>query len=100
MGQFAQQFKDYEQYSDSECYRKSVPANASSALADVLISSCDAGGDGATVAIMQSVANDLLAMAGKKPTTNWDAGALRADIKAAFHILEESKFDRFYGCHA
>jgi hypothetical protein len=95
MGQFAEQFRDYEQYSDSECYRKSLPANAAGALADVLIRWCGAGGDGAAVAIMQTVANDLLAMAGKGPTTNWDAGALRAEIRAAFHILHESKFDKF-----
>jgi hypothetical protein len=95
MGQFAQQFKDYEQYNDSDCYRRSVPANLSGALADLLITSCAADGEGKTVATMQNVANDLLSMAGKKATTNWDGGALRTEIKAAFHILQESTFDRF-----
>ena len=95
MGQFAQQFKDYEKYDDRDCYRRSVPANLAGALAEVLASSSGPEGASATVTIMRSVADDLLAMAGKKPTGNWDAGALKAEIKAAFHILEESTFDKF-----
>jgi hypothetical protein len=93
MGQFAQQFKDYERYDDSDCYRKSVPANLSSALAEILISSCSTCDD--TVLNMREVANELLAMAGRKPTSNWAVGALGTDIQAAFDILQESKFDRF-----
>jgi hypothetical protein len=97
MGQFARQFKDYEQYDDQVCYRRSVPANLSNALADVLASSCGPDGEPATAAVMRSVTDDLLAMAGKKPTGNWDAGALKTEIRAAFHILEESTFDKFIG---
>jgi hypothetical protein len=95
MGQFAEQFKDYGQYDESDCYRKSVPANLSGGLAEILISSCATGDDNTTVPIMQGVANELLAMAARKPTSNWDAGALGTDIRAAFDILQESKFDRF-----
>jgi hypothetical protein len=36
---------------------------------------------------MGKVANDLLAMAGKKPTTNWDTGSLKAEIRSAYQIL-------------
>jgi hypothetical protein len=95
MGQFAQQFKDYSQYSDGDCYRKSVPANLSSALAEVLVSACGPDGEASTVTTMTKVANDLLAMAAKKPTTNWDTGSLKAEIRSAYHILEESRFDKF-----
>jgi len=95
MGQFAQQFKDYEQYDDGDCYRRSVPANLSSALADGLLSGCGPDGESSTATIMGKVANDLLTMAGKKPTANWDAGSLKAEIRSAYHILEESSFDKF-----
>jgi hypothetical protein len=44
---------------------------------------------------MRVVADDLLTMSGRKPTTNWDAGSLKAEIRSAFHILEESRFDKF-----
>jgi hypothetical protein len=95
MGQFAQQFKDYAQYSDGDCYRKTVPANLSGALAELLVSACGHDGEPSTATTMSKVANDLLAMAGKKPTTNWDTGSLKAEIRSAYHILEESPFDKF-----
>jgi hypothetical protein len=95
MGQFAQQFKSYEQYDDVDCYRKSVPANLSGALAELLVSACGPEGESSTVKTMRAIADDLLTMAGKKPTTNWDAGSLKAEIRAAFYILEESRFDKF-----
>ena len=95
MGQFARQFKDYEQFDDGECYRKSVPANLSSALAELLVSSCGPDGASATATTMSNVANDLLTMAGKNTTTNWDTGSLKAEIRSAYHILEESGFDKF-----
>jgi len=95
MGQFAQQFKNYDQYDDGDCYRKSLPANLSGALAELFGSSCGPGGEPSTVKTMGAVANDLLTMAGKKPTTNWDAGSLKAEIRAAYCILEESQFDKF-----
>ena len=95
MGLFAQEFKDYEQFDDTDCYRRSAPANLPGPLAEMFISSCGSDVESATVATMRNVANELLAMAGKKPTPNWDAGALRTEIKAAFHILQESKFDKF-----
>lgn len=95
MGQFAQRFKDYEQYEDGDCYRKSVPANLSGALAELLASACGPDGEPSTATTMSRVANDLLAMAGKKPTTNWDTGSLRAELRSAYHILEECRFDKF-----
>lgn len=95
MGQFAQQFKDYEQYDDGDWYRKSVPANLSGALAELLVSACGPDGAHSTATTMSKVANDLLAMAAKKPTTNWDTGSLKAEIHSAFHILEELRFDKF-----
>ena len=95
MGQFAQQFKDYAQYSDGDCYRKSVPANLSSSLAELLVAACGPDGESSTATTMGKVANDLLAMAGKKPTTNWDTGSLKAEIRSAYQILEESRFDKF-----
>jgi hypothetical protein len=95
MGQFAQQFRNYEQYDDRDCYRKSVPANLSIALAEVLVSACGPDGEPSTVKTMHGVADDLLTMAGKKCTTNWDAGSLKAEIRATFHILEELRFDKF-----
>ncbi len=95
MGQFVHQFKDYEQYDDAECYRKSVPANLSSALAELLVSACGPDGESATATTMSRVANDLLTMAGKRPTTNWDTASLKAEIRSAYHILEESGFDKF-----
>ena len=95
MGQFAQQFKNYDQYDDGDCYRKSLPANLSGALAELFGSSCGPGGEPSTVKTMGAVANDLLTMAGKKPTTNGDAGSLKAEIRAAYCILEESQFDKF-----
>jgi len=95
MGQFAQQFNSYEQFDDQECYRKSVPANLTGSLAELLVSACGPDGEPATVKTMHAVANDLLTMAGKKATTNWDSGSLASDIRAAFHILAESRFDKF-----
>jgi len=95
MGQFAQQFKDYAQYSDGDCYRKSVPANLSSSLAELLVAACGPDGEASTATTMSKVANDLLAMAGKKPTTNWDTGSLKAEMRSAYQILEESPFDKF-----
>jgi len=95
MGQFAQQFKNYEQYDDRECYRKSIPANLAGSLADLLVSGSGPNGEPSTVKTMHAVANDLLTMAGKKPTSNWDSGSLTAEIRSAFHILEESRFDKF-----
>src|SRR5271157_4353065 len=95
MGQFAQQFKDYEQFDDGDCYRKSVPANLSGALAELLVAACGPDGEPSTATTMSKVANDLLAMAGKKPTTNWDTGSLKAEIRSAYQILEESRFDKF-----
>jgi len=95
MGQFARQFKDYEQYDNAACYRNSVPANLSASLADVLVSACGPEGQPTTATTMQKVANDLLAMAGKKSTTNWDAGSLKAEFRSAYHILEEAGFDKF-----
>jgi len=95
MGQFAQQFKEYAQYNDGDCYRKSVPANLSGSLAELLASACGPDGESATATTMRKVADDLLTMAGKKPTTNWEVGPLKAEIRAAFHILEESSFDKF-----
>jgi hypothetical protein len=95
MGQFAQQFTDYLQYNDGDCYRKSVPANLSGSLAELLALACGPDGESATATTMRKVANDLLAMAGKKPTTNWEVGPLKTEIRAAFHILEESSFDKF-----
>ena len=95
MGQFAQQFKDYAQYSDGDCYRKSVPANLSNSLAELLVAACGPDGESSTATTMGKVANDLLAMAGKKSTTNWDTGSLKAEIRSAYQILEESRFDKF-----
>jgi hypothetical protein len=95
MGQFAQQFKEYAQYNDGDCYRKSVPANLSGSLAELLASACGPDGESATATTMQKVADDLLTMAGKKPTTNWEVGPLNTEIRAAFNILEESSFDKF-----
>jgi hypothetical protein len=95
MGQFAQQFKDHAQYTDSDCYRKSVPANLSGSLAELFVSACGPDAESSTATTMRKVADDLLTMAGKKPTANWDVGSLKAEIRAAFHILEESSFDKF-----
>jgi hypothetical protein len=95
MGQFSQQFKDYAQYPDGDCYRKSVPANLSGSLAELLVSACGPDAESSTATTMRKVADDLLTMAGKKSTTNWDVGSLKAEIRAAFHILEESSFDKF-----
>lgn len=95
MGRFAQDFKGYEQLANSDCYMSAVPAGMTDALADVLAASCGEVGDATTVTTMKNVANDLLAMAGKKPTANWEGSALRAEIKAAFHILCEAKFEKF-----
>ena len=95
MGKFARQFKDYEQYDDGDCYRKSVPANVSDALAEFLVSACTSDNESSTVKIMCEVANDLLATAGRAPTTNWDTGALEAEIRSAYQILEDSRFDKF-----
>lgn len=95
MGQFAQQFKDYTQYSDGDCYRKSVPANLPTSLAESLVAACGPDAEPSTATTMSKVANDLLAMAGKKPTTNWDTGSLKAEIRSAYQILEESRFDKF-----
>jgi hypothetical protein len=95
MGQFAQQFKGYEQYDDGDCYRKTVPTNLSGALAELLVSACGPDGEPSTVKTMREVANDLLAMAGRKLTTNWDTGSLKAEVRSAYQILEESHFDKF-----
>ncbi len=95
MGQFAQQFKDYAQYDDGDCYRKSVPANLSGSLAELLVSACGPETKSSTATTMRKVTDDLLTMAGKKPTTNWETGPLKADIRSAYHILEESPFDKF-----
>jgi len=94
MGQFAQQFKDYAQYQDGDCYRKSVPANLSASLAKLLVSACGPVAESSTATTMRKVADDLLAMAGKK-STNSELGPLKTEIKSAFHILEESSFDKF-----
>jgi hypothetical protein len=95
MGQFAQQFKDYAQYQDGDCYRKSVPANLSGSLAELLVSACGPEAESSTATTMRKVADDLLTMAGKKSTANWEVGPLKTEIRAAFHILEESSFDKF-----
>src|SRR5437867_3526514 len=95
MGQFAQQFKDYAQYQDGDCYRKSVPANLSGSLAELLVSACGPEVESSTAATMRKVTDDLLTMAGKKPTTNWEIGPLKTEIKSAFRILEEASFDKF-----
>jgi len=44
---------------------------------------------------MRAVANDLLSMAGKKETTNWEAAALKTEIRSACHVLCEANFDKF-----
>jgi hypothetical protein len=72
-----------------------VPANLSGSLAELLASACGPDGESATATTMRKVADDLLTMAGKKPTTNWEVGPLKTEIRAAFHILEESSFDKF-----
>lgn len=95
MGQFSKQFKNYEQYGDGDCYRKSIPANLPEALVDLLVSACGPDDSPATVNTMRGVANDLLAMAGKKSTANWDAGSLKTEMRAVYYILEESGFDKF-----
>jgi hypothetical protein len=95
MGQFAQQFKDYAQFHDGDCYRKSVPANLSGSLAELLVSACGPEAESSTATIMRKVTDDLLTMAGKKPTGNWDVGPLKTEIRAAFRILEEGSFDKF-----
>jgi len=95
MGRFQQEFKDYEQYDDGDCYKKTVPTGMTDALAEVLATSCGVDGEATTATTMRSVANDLLSMAGRKPTSNWEAGALKTEIKSAYHILQESRFDKF-----
>jgi hypothetical protein len=95
MGQFAQQFKDYAQFNDGDCYRKSVPANLSDSLAELLVSACGPASESSTTTTMRKATDDLLTMAGRKPTANWDIGPLRTEIRAAFHILEEASFDKF-----
>lgn len=95
MGRFEQEFKNYEQYEDVDCYRKTVPNGMADALAERLATVCGADGDPTAVSAMRAVANDLLSMAGKKETTNWEAGALRTEIRSACHVLCEAKFDKF-----
>lgn len=95
MGQFLQQFKGYEQFGDEDCYRSSVPTQLPGVLAHLLVTACGPDGESSTVTIMRAVADDLLTMAGRKPTTNWDSESLKAEIRAASHILEESRFDKF-----
>jgi hypothetical protein len=95
MGQFAHQFKDFSQYDDGDCYRKSVPANLSGTLAELIVSSCGPNSEPSTATTMRKVTDDLLTMAGKKSTENWDIGPLKTEIRAAFHILEEASFDKF-----
>jgi hypothetical protein len=43
---------------------------------------------------MRKVTDDLMTMAGKKPTGNWDVGPLKTEIRAAFRILGEGSFDK------
>ena len=67
MGQFAQQFKDYAQYDYGDCYRKSVPANLSGSLAEVLVAACGPEMKSSTATTMQKVTDDLL-IDGRKET--------------------------------
>jgi hypothetical protein len=72
-----------------------VPANLSGSLAEFLVAACGPQAESSTATTMRKVTDDLLAMAGKKPTANWDTGPLKAEIRAAYHILEDSPFDKF-----
>lgn len=95
MGQFAQQFKDYTQYHDGDCYRKSVPANLSDALAEVMVSSCGPESEPSTAATMRKATDDLLTMAGKKPTANWTPRRSKRRFDPRSRSLEEARFDKF-----
>jgi hypothetical protein len=96
MGRFEQQFKTYEQYEDADCYRKTVPNGMADALAERLATACGADSDSTAVSVMRGVANDLLSMAGKKETTNWEAAALRTEtFSATLPILFGAIFWRF-----
>ena len=95
MGSFNRDFKNYEYYTDGDYYKKTVSNGIVDELAELFASECCNGSDHETVCRMVSVVNDLLVIAGKKDTTNWDIGILRSEIKAALHILRELKFDRF-----
>jgi len=45
MGRFEQEFRNYEQYEDVDCYRKTVPNGMADALAERLATVCGADGD-------------------------------------------------------
>ena len=93
MGRFDQEHKNYEQYEDDDCYRKSVPHGMADAVAEVLAESV--GSDAGAVAPLRDVVNDLLSMAGGSATQNWEVGPLRAEVRAACQLLCEQKFPRF-----
>jgi hypothetical protein len=67
----------------------------SAPVAERLIAACGADSDATAVSNMRAVADDLLTMAGKKETTNWEAAALATEIRSACHVLCEAKFDKF-----
>ncbi len=93
MGRFELQHKNHEKYSDADCYRKTVPHGMTEAVADVLAASVGAHGEEAT--LLRAVADDLLAMAGKGPTQNWEVGPLRAEVRAACGLLSDAAFPKF-----
>lgn len=95
MGRFEQEFKEYQNYDDRECYRKSVPAGMAESLAQVFATVCGADSDASTVDSLRNVANALFVMAGVKATDNWQASALRTDIKSAYHMLCAGRFAKF-----
>jgi hypothetical protein len=64
-------------------------------LTEVIVRSCDSDSETATASILKNIATDLLVMAGRSATTNWEVGALRTEIKSAYHILQECNFDKF-----
>lgn len=95
MGRFEQEFKDYKGYNDRECYRKSVPAGLAESLAEVFATACGSDGGASTVDSLRKVATGLFVMAGAKTTENWQASALRTDIKSAYHMLGAASFAKF-----
>lgn len=95
MGQFKQDFKNYESYQDDEFYKKTVPDGLPAALAQIFTNTCEVNGDQEVIRRLISVANDLSVALGERHTTNWDIGALRSEIKSSCCILCEKKFDRF-----
>lgn len=78
-----------------DCYRKSVPADLSGSLAELLVSACGPDSESTTAETMTGVANELLVTAGKRPATNWDTGSLKFEILSAYYILEDLRFDKF-----